>query len=669
MLPIFPAVLRHDGNLHTNGDPYQVRATNGRIEAVTALGLALAVLFSGCAGSKRESKAAASSSESARGSASPDVEEEDVAALEPPPATAGNVAEVPADGEEPDVPDEEAQPGEEVSEAPHDELLEVPGTVPKERLAEERALVEETAATFDIPMVVNDRVVFWLDFYSNRKRDFFRAGLERSGKHLERFQTIFREAGLPEDLVYLAHVESAFKTTAYSRAKARGIFQFIASTGRRYGLRIDGWVDERADPEKSARAAAAYLKDLYAEFGDWYLALASYNAGEGRIRSAIRRSGSRDFWRIAGTRYIRRETKNYVPAILAATMLAKDPEKHGLAYTPEPEVIYDTVDVEGAVDLQVLSRCGAFDIETLRQLNPALRRGQTPPGTTTALRVPPGTGSTMLAALELVPPGERLLYVRHVVRRGDTLSAIAGRYGVSVGDVQLANRMGRRTTIHVGQELTIPTASGSAAELARSAPAPIDAPVGEPMRYRVRRGDTLSAIARRFDTTPQAIASRNRIGVRSTIRVGQTLTVVPGVRSVTAQASSAPVETTNDAPPSAAVAQAAREAAPPTAPETELPTVHTVRRGETLTSIAGRYGTTAQAIARTNGRNVRQVLHVGDRLKIAPPAARTHTVRRGDSLWDIAQLYATTIENLCAWNAISRSATLLPGMRLTVSVE
>jgi membrane-bound lytic murein transglycosylase D len=652
-----------------------VRATNWRIEAVTALGLVLAVFFIGCAGSKHEpkvvSKTAARGQEPAPSSPASGVEEEDVAGLEPPPATAGNVAEVPADGEEPDVPDEEAQPGEEVSEAPHDELLEVPGAVPKERLAEERALVEETAATFDIPMVVNDRVVFWLDFYSNRKRDFFRAGLERSGKHLERFQAIFREAGLPEDLVYLAHVESAFKTTAYSRAKARGIFQFIASTGRRYGLRIDGWVDERADPEKSARAAAAYLKDLYAEFGDWYLALASYNAGEGRIRSAIRRSGSRDFWRIAGTRYIRRETKNYVPAILAATMLAKDPEKHGLTYTPEPQVIYDTIAVEGAVDLQVLSRCGAFDIETLRQLNPALRRGQTPPGTTTALRVPPGTGATMLAALALVPPGERLLYVRHVVRRGDTLSVIAGRYGVSVGDIQLANRMGRRTTIHVGQELTIPTASGNAAELARSAPAPIDAAVGEPMRYRVRRGDTLSAIARRFDTTPQAIASRNRIGVRSTIRVGQTLTVVPGVRSVSAQASSAPIETTTDVPPSTPqpMAQAAAEAAPPTAPETELPTVHTVRRGETLTSIAERYGTTAHAIARTNGRNVRQVLHVGDRLKIAPPAARMHTVRRGDSLWDIAQLYATTIENLCAWNAISRSAPLLPGMRLTVAVE
>lgn len=649
-----------------------MRATNWRIEAATALGILLALVFVGCAGSKREASVGSpkrvSTSDTAERASAGASEDEDVAAAETPAKAEGDL-EPSAQATEPDEePDEEALPGEEVSEAPHDELVEVPGAVPKERLAEEQAIVEE-GPTFDIPIVVNDRVVFWLDYYKNRRRELFMAGLERSGKYLDRFQAIFREAGLPEDLVYFAHVESAFKTTAYSRARARGIFQFIAATGRRYGLRIDGWVDERVDPEKSAHAAAAYLKDLHDEFGDWYLALAAYNAGEGKIRSAIRRSGSRDFWRIAGTRYIRRETKNYVPAILAATMLAKEPGKHGLGYTPEREVVYDTVDIDGAVDLQVLSRCGAVDLETLRLLNPALRRGQTPPGTTTSLRVPTGTGDALLTALELVPPGERLLYVRHVVHRGDTLSLIAGRYGVSVGDIQVANHMGRRTTIHVGQELTIPTSSGSAAELARNAPAPIEAPDGEPMRYRVRRGDTLSAIARRFHTTPEAIASRNRIGVRSTIHVGQTLTVVPGVRSVVE------TEATASAPPVvAAPAEPLAQTAPPSAPEPAaetptLPTVHTVRRGETLTSIAERYGTTASTIARTNGRSTRQVLHVGDRLKIVPPASRMHTVRRGDSLWDIAQRYATTIENLCAWNAISRSAPLVPGMRLTVAIN
>ena len=633
-----------------------MRATKWRIEVATGIVLATVLFLAGCAGSKREPVVAAPPSAPSwpqAAEAPPEVpaeSEADQAAveLEPSPAPLAEGAAVLAD--EPGVADD-AFPGEEVSEAPHDELLEVPGDVAEDRLAEELALVEEVAPTFDIPIVVNDRVVFWLDFYANRKRDFFRGGLERSGRYVERFREIFREAGLPEDLVYMAHVESAFKTTAYSRARARGIFQFIASTGRRYGLRIDSWVDERVDPEKSARAAAAYLEDLYAEFGDWYLALAAYNAGEGRIRSAIRRSGSKDFWRISGTRYIRRETKNYVPAILAATMLAKEPATHGLSYRPEPKLEYDTIDVEGAVDLQVLARCAGRDLETLKQLNPALRRGQTPPGATTSLRVPPGTGETTLAALALVPPSERVLYVRHVVRRGDTLSAIASRYGVSVSAIQLTNHMGRRTTIHVGHELTIPTAGGDAPAVARSAPASVDLPPGQPLTYRVRRGDTLSAIARRHATTPEAIAAVSGIGLRSTLRVGQSLIVVPGVRSASAAARATGRETTSEAPD-------AREA-----------TLHTVRAGETLSSIAERYGTTAQAIARTNGRSLRQVLHVGEELRVVPASARTHTVRRGDSLWDIAQRYDTTIDNLCAWNAISRSAPLRPGTRLTVAVE
>jgi len=624
-----------------------------RIDVATGLGLTLALFLAGCAGSKREPVVAAPPSAPAWSQAT------DV----PPEAPAEPEADR-AEGErepspEPLAEDEgeveaevtdEALPGEEVTEAPHDELLEVPGEVAQERLAEELALVE-VAPTFDIPIVVNDRVVFWLDFYANRKRDFFRGGLERSGRYLERFQQIFREAGLPEDLVYMAHVESAFKTTAYSRARARGIFQFIASTGRRYGLRIDSWVDERVDPEKSARAAAAYLGDLHAEFGDWYLALAAYNAGEGRIRSAIRRSGSKDFWRIAGTRYIRRETKNYVPAILAATMLAKDAASHGLVYQPESPLEYETIDVDGAVDLQVLARCAGSDLEALKQLNPALRRGQTPPGATTSLRVPPGTGETTLAALALVPPSERVLYVRHVVRRGDTLSAIAGRYGVSVSEIQLANHMGRRTTIHVGHELTIPTAGGAATASDRSAQAFVDLPPGEPLTYRVRRGDTLSAIARRHGTSPEAIAAASGIGVRSTIHVGQRLTVVPGIRSASSAARATGREATSEEPSDRPL------------------TLHTVVAGETLSSIAERYGTTAEAIARTNGRSVRQVLHVGQILRIAPPSARTHTVRRGDSLWDIAQRYDTTIDALCAWNAISRSEPLRPGTRLTVAVK
>ena len=159
----------------------------------------------------------------------------------------------------------------------------------------------------------------------------------------------------------MAHVESGYKVTAYSRAHARGVYQFISSTARLYGLRVDYWMDERADPEKSARAAAQYMKKLYADFGDWYLALAAYNAGEGKIGRAISRTGSRDFWKIARTRHIRRETKNHIPAVLAATLLSKEPEKYGLTFTPDPPVHYDSIQVDGAADLRVLARCAGTD--------------------------------------------------------------------------------------------------------------------------------------------------------------------------------------------------------------------------------------------------------------------------------------------------------------------
>jgi len=622
----------------------------------TGLGLAAVLCLVGCAGSKRSAdESPGTPGASSRGPAGTDAAVEEpveITVLPDSPAPAVEfdpTAEAVEEAPERDV--DAVLPGEEFSEAPHDQLAEITVDVDAERLAAERALVEETAPTFDYPVVVNDRVLFWLDFYSNRKRDFFRAGLVRSGKYVERFRAIFREAGIPEDLVYLAHVESAFKTTAYSRAKARGVFQFIAPTGRRYGLRIDSWVDERADPEKSARAATAYLSDLYAEFGDWYLALAAYNAGEGRIRSAIRRSGSRDFWTIAKTRYIRRETVNYVPAILAATMLAKEPATHGLTYEPEPPVEYETVSIEGAADLQVLARCAGTDLETLKQLNPALRRSQTPPGTTTSLRVPPGSGEATLTALALLPSSERVLYARHVVRRGDTLSALSDRYGVSVAMIQQANHMGRRTTIHIGQELTIPSIGGGTAGPAVTAAT--DLVEGEPLTYRVRRGDTLSGIARRHGTTAQAIAGATGIPLQTTLRVGQSLTVVPGARSAASASAAAGRESANGR------AAPARTAA----------TTHTVRRGETLTSIAKRYGTTAEALAQMNGRSVRQVLHAGDRLRIVDSSARLHTVRRGDSLWEIAQRYATTVDQLCALNHISRDTALKPGTRLTVATE
>lgn len=563
--------------------------------------------------------------------------------------------EVAAFDEAHDLTEDEALPGEEVTVSPLDELGEVAAEYDPTDVEAPIEPVEAIEPVFDIPIVTNDKVLFWLDYYGTRRHDSFKTGLVRSGRFIPMFRRIFEEAGLPQDLVYMAHVESAYKTTAYSKAHARGIFQFIAATGKRYGLRIDYWADDRLDPEKSAHAAAAYLTDLYEEFGDWYLAMAAYNAGEGRIRRAIARSGSRDFWTIARSKHIHRETKNYVPAIIAATMISKRPADYGFEFIGDTPVLSETMEVEGAADLQVLARCAGTDLETMKQLNPALRRYQTPPHATTIVRVPVGSGEMALAALAEIPVNERVLYVRHVVRSGDTLSALSRRYGVTVSAIQQANRMGRSTMIRVGRELTIPSVAAGSYP-AGSAVAEVDSIRGETTTYRVRRGDTLSTIARRHGTSAQAIAAASGIGVQSLLRIGQRLTVVSGVSSAS---------------------EARAMAGGTSAPATTATAMHVVRRGESLSSIAKRYRTTPRAIAAVNGIRVNSLLQIGQRLKIgtyvtdasASNGKIVHTVRRGDSLSTIASRYRTTVASLCALNDISRGTTLYPGTQLTVALD
>lgn len=478
--------------------------------------------------------------------------------------------------------------------SPLDELARVDPEASPSEPEESRDLVVNEAPTFDIPIEVNDRVLAWVERYSKDHKRAFEAGLARSGRYMPMFRKIFEEAGLPQDLVYMAHVESGYKTSAYSRAHAKGIFQFIAPTARRYGLRVDYWVDERSDPEKSARAAAAYMTKLYEEFGDWYLALAAYNAGEGKVRRALARSGKSDFWGIAATRHLRRETKNHVPAILAATLLSKEPQKYGLKYEPEALFEYDTIAVDGAADLRVLAKCAGTDLATMKRLNPALRRHQTPPDGRTDVRVPLGSGATSRAALDAIPAGERVLWTLHRVRRGDTLSGIAQKYGVGVRAIQQSNGMGRRTLIRVHQTLKIPTSSATRyADLADDVASTGER--GELVVYRVRRGDTLYGISRRFGTSPGAIAAANDIPVHGLLSIGQRLTVVRGVRSVS---------------------QARQVAQGTTSSRSGGKVIHTVRRGDTLWHIASVYRTSVNALCSMNQISPNTILHPGRKLTV-----------------------------------------------------
>lgn len=378
----------------------------------------------------------------------------------------------------------------------------------------------------DLPIELNDAVLSCIDLYQGVLREWFVSALARGGRYLPRIREVFAAEGVPQDLAYVALVESAFKTNALSRAKAKGVWQFIPGTGRRFGLRQDWWVDERSDPEKATVAAAQYLRSLYELFGDWNLALAGYNAGEGKILRALNRYRAETFWDLARhPRALRKETRNYVPMIHAAVVVAKAPETYGFAVVPEPPLVFDTVTVDGAVDLRVLAECAATSLDQMQLLNPALRRFVTPARQSFEVRVPPGTAGPVSACLQDIPAERRVTLRTHTVGRGQTLASVARRYGVRVSEIADANGISARKRLAVGTELLIPI-DPRASSPARTRPAPSSQSADRLSRveYRIRAGDTLSRIASRFRTTVQAIQGWN--GLRGTrLAAGDTLTI------------------------------------------------------------------------------------------------------------------------------------------------
>ncbi|MFQ5669445.1 MAG: LysM peptidoglycan-binding domain-containing protein [Acidobacteriota bacterium] len=482
-----------------------------------------------------------------------------------------------------------------------EDLKEITAYLSPEEAEREKEKVREKsrAVVFDLPVEINEKVVMFIDAFSGPRRKLFEPGMVRSGRWVSMIRKIFREEGIPEDLCYMAHIESAFKTTAYSRARARGLFQFISSTGRRYGLKNDWWVDMRADPEASAHAAARYLKALYEVYGDWYLALAEYNGGP-RVRRAWKRTGRKaDFWRLARGRSLRRETRNYVPQILAAIILHKSPEKYGLTMKRDSPVDYQTVKLDESVDLRVAARLAGTTVDELIELNPSLRRLATPPDFKQfPLHLPPASASSFLENLAQLPESERLPWYHHRVRRGETLSIIAARYGTSVYGIQKANGMRNPHRIYVGQNLMIP---GSAVRVATldSAAGPDHADEGGRRVHRVRPGETLYTIARRYRTDVRSLTAWNAISQPRLIRSGQRLIVYPGTK---ARLSSVPVASSH-----ARAGGAGRER--------EVAT-YRVHRGDTLYRIARRHGVSVKALQKWNHLGRRTLIHPGQRLTI-----------------------------------------------------
>jgi len=311
----------------------------------------------------------------------------------------------------------------------------------------------------------NSQVKYFVDRFTTSRRDVVGLWVRRSGHYLGMIFEVFRAKGLPEDLAFTAMIESGFNPTAVSRVGAKGLWQFMAPTARLYGLRVDRWVDERLDPEKSTVAAAGYLNDLYVRYGSWELAQAAYNAGDVKIDKAIRGTGSTDFWDLSRSKYLRRETKDFVPAIQAAMLIGRDPSQYGFDTSPVAMPDIERVSVPASTELKKLSLSTGIPLQTLRSLNPVLVRGVTPPGKAWEIRVPTGSRETIVAALTPRPkvvtvaaaaPSRRPAGVGiHVVRAKDTVSSIAKLYGVTTSDVVRWNNLENGDAIRPGDRLRV----------------------------------------------------------------------------------------------------------------------------------------------------------------------------------------------------------------------
>ncbi len=369
-----------------------------------------------------------------------------------------------------------------------------------------------------MPLVMNSRVERAIKFFETEGRQAFERWLSRYPIYEPIIKGILSKHELPEELIYHAMVESGLNNRAYSKAQAVGIWQFIGSTAKLYGLNRTWWIDERRDPIKSTNAAASYLKDLYIEFDDWYLALAAYNAGAGRINRAIRLHQTRDFWSLSS---LPKETKNHVPTVLATAIIARSPEKYSFKFPEGSSLQYDEVKVEKSADLAVLSKCAGITVKELREYNPELRQHATPPDELYILKIPKGKQETFLSSFNSLNDDQRFApqYMIHVVGRGHNLSWISKKYGVSMHQIASFNKIKNFHRLKIGQKLTIPIPG-----------VPIRAnltPGLEPntVTYLVRNGDTLGHIAMRYKSTARRIRQLNGLSYGSYIFPGQKLKV------------------------------------------------------------------------------------------------------------------------------------------------
>jgi len=483
----------------------------------------------------------------------------------------------------------------------------------------------------DLPLMMTDQVAGYITYFSGYGRGVFERAYARSGRYHDMMVATLKEQGLPQDLIYLAQAESGFHPQAVSKAGARGIWQFMASRGIGYGLHHNMWVDDRQDPEKSTRAAARHLKDLYNQFGDWYLAMAAYNSGPGTVQAAVKRTGYADFWELYNRNVLPKETKNYVPIILAVTIMAKNPSQYGLdSVAMEHPAEYDTVKISYPVDLRLVAECVNSTPEELQNLNPSLLRLTTPREGQFDLHLPAGTKDQYETAIASIPADMRLWWRYHTVHSGDTLATLARTYHVTAKSITEANHLDD-PELEADAKLVIPIAPGKhplsdTATYARRI-----------TRYKVHAGDTVETVADNFGVSAQMLRRWN--GIRGNSLSGRRIIALHLPISPSAH----PTEVASARTSSHTSAHTSKAKHPATAPAPPAETA-TVKPPATKSAQIER-----MEVSRLNSK---EVVH--------------HKVKSGETLYSIANAYRTTVAALKRDNR--NVAVIRPGMILTVQL-
>lgn len=529
----------------------------------------------------------------------------------------------------------------------------------------------EVVKGLSVPLVINGLVEMNINYLIGKGRHHMERWMERASIYFPIMKKIFAEENVPEELIYLSMIESGLNPRARSWAKAVGIWQFIKGTGKLYGLDGNWWYDERRDVEKSSRAAAQHLRDLYNEFEDWHLALAAYNSGAGNVKRAIRKSGTTVFWFMR--KHLPRETRNYVPQYIAAAIVALNHEKYGFSYVPSSAPAYDVVSVNECVDLKVLADCAETTLDTLIDINPELIQKCTPPGYKDyKLKIPYGKSALFFEKYAQVPDNQKRDWSVYIVKKGESLSKIAKHYGISKAILAEANNIRTNKTLKAGRNIIIPVSSKVVSEnisqtftepskqnkKRKSVQRKTDTIGKSRVSYLVKKGDTLGKIAEMFNVRVSDLRIWNDIPYNKHIRANSTIAVYAS----SAKAENYLKDSSKSEEKSIAIKEAEKSKA---VLKKSSWTTHVVKKGETLGRIAQKYSVTVQDIKSWNGFRSdkiapKQELEIYIVLEVTLNNSSSkklieYRVKKGDTLYDIANKHNVTVDKIKAWNNFKKN--------------